>query len=67
MGVYGKAKEKGVREGVSFLRGEEVAYVDCLVEWVNRDGAGVGAERVEGHSREWHEANTRGLGWWGRS
>lgn len=52
-----KVRRKGCGKGSHSLREEEAAYVDGLVEWVNRDGEGVGAEKVEGHSREWHEAN----------
>ena len=48
---------KGIGRNFNSLRGEEVKYVDDLVQWINRDGERVGAERVEGHSKEWHVAN----------
>ncbi len=52
-----RVKEKGTGKVFHSLREKEVEYVDGLVGWLNRDGEEVGAERVEGHTRAWHEAN----------
>jgi len=30
--------------------------VDELLDWVNEDGKKIGRERIEGHSKEWHQA-----------
>lgn len=52
-----KLEKKGSGKGFHSLKGEEVAYASSLVEWLNRDGAKVGAELVEGHDAAWHVAN----------
>ena len=41
------------------LLGEEVSYVQDLVDWINRDGAAKGAKPVEGHTQSWHAANAQ--------
>ena len=43
------------------LRGEEVAYVKDLVDWVNRDRRLHGLEPIEGHTQEWHVAKTAAM------
>ena len=50
-----RLKKKGSGKGFHSLRGEEVAYVNGLMEWINegREEAG----RVEGHTKEWFVAN----------
>lgn len=51
-----KAK-KGFGRAFHSLKGEEIEYVNGLVEWVNRDGARLGGvERVQGHSDRWLES-----------
>ena len=56
-----RVRQKGVGKLFHSLKGEEVEYVNGLVEWLNRDGAAVGAEVVEGHTRTWHAANVERL------
>jgi Flavin-binding monooxygenase-like len=57
---YGeKRRRKGLSRDFHSLRGygEEEAYVNELVEWVNRDAGGDGVGLMEGHSAEWLAAN----------
>ena len=51
-----KVKNKGFGRAFHSVKGEEVAYADELLEWINRDGETMGADRVEGHSEEWRKA-----------
>ena len=54
-----KAK-KGLGRAFHSLKGEEIEYVNGLVEWVNRDGARLGGvEMVQGHSDRWLESYKR--------
>ena len=52
-----KLELKGSGRNFHSLRGEEVQYVNTLVEWLNRDALITGAKFVEGHSAAWHAAN----------
>ena len=56
-----RVARKGTGKMFHSLKEEEVRYVDELVRWVNGDANGRGAELVEGHTREWHEANVERL------
>ncbi|KAL9064032.1 MAG: hypothetical protein Q9161_009137 [Pseudevernia consocians] len=49
--------QKGTGKMFHSLKDREVEYVNELVEWVNRDGARVGAQPMEGHTQAWHAAN----------
>jgi ACS family pantothenate transporter-like MFS transporter len=48
-----KVALKGVGKPFHSLRGEEVKYVNEILEWINRDSK----EKIEGHSASWHAAN----------
>lgn len=50
-----RVQEKGVGRALHSLKGKEVEYVKQLVTWLNKDAEVTGAEKVEGHSREWLE------------
>ena len=50
-----KVERKGFGKIFHSLWGEEVAYVDDLVAWVNRDRAMTGADGMEGHPEKWRE------------
>lgn len=52
-----RVRRKGSGRAFHSLRGEEVQYVDSLVEWLNRDAERLGGQRVEGHTAAWHAAN----------
>ena len=52
-----RLREKGVGKAFHSLKGQEVRYVDNLVEWLNRDGQRLDAKPVEGHTVAWHAAN----------
>jgi hypothetical protein len=45
--------KKGSGKAFHSLKGEEVGYVDSLIEWINRDGKLDGENAVQGHSQEW--------------
>ena len=51
-----RLKKKGPGKNFHNLRGEEVAYVKDLVDWVNKDRKLRGLEPIEGHTQEWHVA-----------
>ena len=51
-----RLQKKGPGKNFHNLRGEEVAYVKDLVDWVNRDGKLRGLAPIEGHTPEWHVA-----------
>ena len=52
-----KLQEKGNGKMFHSLKDREVEYVNELLNWVNRDGARVGAPPLEGHTKDWHDAN----------
>ena len=52
-----RLQKKGTGKMFHSLKDVEVEYVNELLDWVNRDGAKVGAQRVEGHTEAWHAAN----------
>ena len=52
-----RLREKGVGKAFHSLKGQEVRYVNSLVDWLNRDGQRVGAKPVEGHTAAWHAAD----------
>ncbi|KAI1609154.1 dimethylaniline monooxygenase (N-oxide forming) [Exophiala viscosa] len=55
-----RVEAKGLGRDFHSLRGEgeEQAYVAELVDWTNRDAAGLGVgDKMRGHTEEWHEAN----------
>lgn len=56
-----RVREKGTGKIFHSLKDREVEYVNELLDWVNRDGAMVGAEPLEGHTKAWHAANTERL------
>lgn len=63
-----RKRRKGLGRNFHSLRGsgEEEAYVNELVEWVNRDACMYGFELMKGHSAEWVAANKareEKLGW----
>ena len=53
-----RLQEKGTGTMFHSLKDREVEYVNELLGWVNRDGARVGAQPVEGHTKAWHTANS---------
>lgn len=50
-----RVKELGLGRSLHSLKNKEIAYVDGLVGWLNEHAKTTGAERVEGHSKEWLE------------
>ena len=50
-----RLRRNGSGKGFHSLRGKEVAYVDGLMEWINEGKEE--NERVDGHTKEWFEAN----------
>ncbi|KAF2431629.1 dimethylaniline monooxygenase [Tothia fuscella] len=52
-----KVALKGVGRSFHSLRGEEVQYVNELLEWINTDPTRSPAEKIEGHTALWHQAN----------
>ncbi|KAL8793243.1 MAG: hypothetical protein Q9195_004179 [Heterodermia aff. obscurata] len=52
-----KLREKGSGKTFHSLKGQEVQYVNSLVDWLNRDGQRLGAKPVEGHTAAWHAAD----------
>lgn len=52
-----RLQTKGTGKMFHSLKDREVEYVNELLDWVNRDGAKLGAEPVEGHTKAWHAAN----------
>ncbi|KAF6232137.1 hypothetical protein HO173_009731 [Letharia columbiana] len=52
-----RLQQKGTGRMFHSLRDRELEYVNELVNWMNRDGARVGAQPVEGHTKAWHVAN----------
>lgn len=52
-----RLQRKGHGKRFHSLLGEEVAYVQDLVSWINKDGATRGAKSVEGHTQPWLAAN----------
>lgn len=53
-----RLQSKGTGKMFHSLKDREVEYVNELVNWINKDGARVGAQPVEGHTKAWHAANT---------
>lgn len=53
-----RLQKKGTGKMFHSLKDREVEYVNELLDWVNGDGAKLGAEFVEGHTKAWHAANT---------
>ena len=53
-----RLQKKGTGKMFHSLKDGEVEYVNELLDWVNRDGAKLGAEFVEGHTKAWHTART---------
>ncbi|QDS68308.1 hypothetical protein FKW77_010674 [Venturia effusa] len=51
-----RVARKGLGKSFHSLRGAEVEYVDELLDWVNAQGEGRGAKRIEGHTEQWHQA-----------
>jgi hypothetical protein len=51
-----RLERKGIGKGFHSLRGQEVEYVNELLEWINADVEKRGGRRVEGHSDLWHVA-----------
>ncbi|KAI9738410.1 MAG: hypothetical protein M1834_008913 [Cirrosporium novae-zelandiae] len=49
--------EKGTGKAFHSLKNQEVEYVDQLMDWINTDGRKLGVKPIEGHTKEWHEAN----------
>lgn len=52
-----RLQKKGTGKMFHSLKDREVEYVNELLDWVNKDGAKLGAEPVEGHTKAWHAAN----------
>lgn len=52
-----RLQQKGTGRMFHSLKDRELEYVNELVNWMNRDGARVGAQPVEGHTKAWHVAN----------
>ena len=52
-----KVRNKGTGRAFHSLKDKEVEYVDELLQWVNGDGAKIGAKPIEGHTKAWHTAN----------
>lgn len=52
-----RLQKKGTGKVFHSLKDREVEYVNELVDWINKDGARVGAQPVEGHTRAWPVAN----------
>ncbi|CAF9921455.1 MAG: hypothetical protein ALECFALPRED_001807 [Alectoria fallacina] len=52
-----RLQKKGTGKMFHSLKDREVEYVNELVDWVNRDGARLGAKPMEGHTKAWHAAN----------
>ena len=52
-----RLREKGVGKAFHSLKGQEVQYVNSLVDWLNRDGQRLGAKPIEGHTAAWHAAD----------
>ena len=52
-----RLRKKGVGKAFHSLKGQEVQYVNSLVDWLNRDGQRLGASHVEGHTAAWHAAD----------
>ena len=53
-----RLSNKGYGRNFHSLRDQEVEYVNTLLDWVNKDGALIGADPIEGHTVEWHVADT---------
>ena len=56
-----RLQKKGTGKTFHSLKDREVEYVNELVDWINKDGAKVGAQPVEGHTKAWHLANIKRL------
>ncbi|MCJ1358550.1 MAG: hypothetical protein MMC33_008550 [Icmadophila ericetorum] len=54
-----KRARKGYGRKFHSVMGEEIDYVNQLVEWVNRDGARFGAPEVDAHSEKWMKSYGR--------
>ena len=52
-----RLRAKGLGKAFHSLKGQEVQYVNSLVDWLNRDGQKLGAEPVQGHTAAWHAAD----------
>ena len=52
-----RLREKGGGKAFHSLKGQEVQYVNSLVDWLNRDGQRLGAKPIEGHTAAWHAAD----------
>ncbi|KAI9832397.1 MAG: hypothetical protein M1819_004385 [Sarea resinae] len=54
-----RVERKGYGRAFHTVADEEIEYVQKLVDWLNHDAEVLGIkERVEGHTAEWHQANT---------
>lgn len=56
-----KVKRKGYGKAFHSLRGQEVAYVNELIAWVNCDLERAGKGKLNGHTDRWHNAMADGL------
>ena len=52
-----RLQKKGSGKMFHSLKDRDVEYVNELLDWVNRDGARLGAKPLEGHTKAWHAAN----------
>lgn len=51
-----RVRTKGYRREFHSLKGQEEAYVDQLLEWINPERARLGLPNIEGHSESWRKA-----------
>lgn len=56
-----KVKNKGYGKAFHSLRGQEVAYVNDLIAWVNSDLEKLGKGKLNGHTDRWHAAMAESL------
>ena len=52
-----RLRRKGSGKAFHSLKGQEIQYVNSLVDWLNRDGQRLSAKPVEGHTAAWHAAD----------
>lgn len=51
-----RVEVKGYGRFFHSLLGKDVEYVNELLGWINEAGEKIGRKRIEGHSKEWHQA-----------
>jgi ACS family pantothenate transporter-like MFS transporter len=51
-----RVEAKGYGRFFHSLLGKDVEYVNELLDWINEDRAKAGREKIQGHSKEWHQA-----------